>query len=157
VGTNQVAGSEELTWHAGTGAGPSIGGFVSIGDSVSKGGIRYLAAPAKFLGDKSATYNGELRFDLRQAATTKLLTTGEVLIAGNGLTLVILFSLPASGDWSNIVVPLSKDAGWLVAGQDRRADPADLANVLAAMNKLLIGADCGQYKASRVDFDNVSI
>jgi Laminin B (Domain IV) len=68
-----------------TGGNP--GGYISAEDSVA-GGITYWVAPAKFRGDQGDAYGGLLTFSLRQDNNSNQFDADDVIIEGDGLTLV---------------------------------------------------------------------
>ena len=71
--------------HAATGGNP--GGYISAEDSVA-GGVTYWVAPAKFRGDQGGAYGGLLTFSLRQDNASSQFDAEDVIIEGDGLTLV---------------------------------------------------------------------
>ena len=52
------------------------------------GGVTYWVAPAKFRGDQGGAYGGLLTFSLRQDNASNQFDADDVIIAGDGLTLV---------------------------------------------------------------------
>ncbi len=76
------------------------------------GPYAYFVAPAKFLGDQSAAFGQALLFDLQldYLKTTNWAdtTSGDVILRGNGLTLVYNTpNNPNATTWTSYLVPLS--------------------------------------------------
>jgi len=74
---------------------------------------RFFDAPAKFLGNKSLSYNQNLTFDLQQTQNGSNNATAEVVIIGGGVSIYYPVSaFPSTSSWSSYSVPLKETAGW---------------------------------------------
>jgi gliding motility-associated-like protein len=76
---------------------------------------RYFDAPAKFLGNKSLSYNQNLTFDLQQSQAGANAANAMVVITGGGTSIYYpLGSLPFPGtsSWSSYPILLNETAGW---------------------------------------------
>lgn len=98
-------------------AGGNPGGHICATESNETGERWYFVAPQKFLGEKSAAYGLRLTWDMKQNARFVLDDSGrDVLIQGNGITLVFnLKALPGT-DWTSTGARLDATAnsGWRV-------------------------------------------
>jgi hypothetical protein len=123
--------------HLATGGNP--GGYISATDSVA-GGVTYWVAPPKFRGDHGAAFGGLLTFSLRQDNSSSQFDADDVIIQGDGLTLVHNNAAnPAvAPNWTNYRVPL-RPAQFTKAGV--RATAGDLRRVLGAITDLRIRAE----------------
>jgi hypothetical protein len=136
-------------------AGGNPGGFIR-GFDQTVGGTWYWQAPAKFLGDRAASFDQMLTFDLRMRGSGPIFAGPDVVLAGAGTTLnVDLTPTPQDVAWTRYSVALSPAGGWRVgtlAGP--AATNAQLQQVLANLGSLRIrgefitGSDNG-------DLDNV--
>lgn len=115
--------------YSGTGGNPD--GLISAKDDAT-GGVWYFQAPAKYLGDDSATYGKLLEYDLKVTPITNPFDDVDVLLEGGGKRLVFDTSPAPGTDWTTFKVPLSETAGWkkdTLAGD--AATAAELQAVLA--------------------------
>jgi hypothetical protein len=124
-----------------TGGNPD--GFIH---SVDGSGEWFWRAPAKFLGDQSSAYGGQLRFDL----WSDLLDTRapedpyNILLVGSGLVLYIDLPDPfPASTWVPYCVQLRETAGWKVFPSGQPASSTDMMNVLANLQNLDIHAEFG--------------
>jgi uncharacterized Zn-binding protein involved in type VI secretion len=111
-----------------TGGNP--GGFAQTVDQ-AVGGVMFWRAPAKFLGNRAAWYEGSLRFDLQQSLTDTQFEDNDVIITGNGVTLTLVTSPNPGTTWTHSSVGLSEAAGWMVGGV-----PATEAQVRSALGNM---------------------
>jgi hypothetical protein len=94
--------------YSSTGGNPN--GSISAIDVTT--GVLFFTAPKKYLGDASAFYGGELRFDLKTAATTgAFFAYADVELTSNLTTLAYDCTPNPTTSWHSYVVPLS-EAGW---------------------------------------------
>ncbi len=96
-------------------AGGNPGGAIQRMDA-SLVGYMHFQAPAKFLGNVSAYYNGTLSYDLLQSVTdTDPTWYYRELIQGAGLLILHTVGLaPDTTNWRHFSVPLNAAAGWIV-------------------------------------------
>lgn len=136
-----------------TGGNP--GGFVR-GFDRTVGGVWYWQAPAKFLGDRSASYGETLSFDLRMRGSGPLFDSPDVSLTGGAVTVHIdLAPVPQDALWTSYSVLLDPAAGWKVGSlAGPAATETQLRDVLGSLSALHIrgefitGPDNG-------DLDNV--
>ena len=95
--------------YSGTGGNPD--GLISAKDDVT-GGVWYFQAPAKYLGDNSATYGKILKYDLKVTPITDPFDDTDVVLEGGGKRLVFDTSPAPGTDWTAYKVPLSESSGW---------------------------------------------
>lgn len=123
-------------------SGGNPGGHVST-DDAGAGGVMYWNAPPKFLGNRLESYGRNLRFDLAQNLVDSQFDDDDVILEGNGLTLI--FNTPANpaATWTPYVVSLNESAGWVL--QDsvplRAPTRAEFNQVLSALATLRIRAE----------------
>jgi Ca2+-binding RTX toxin-like protein len=123
-------------------------GYAFATDNVA-GGVWFWLAPAKFLGDQSASFGVGLSFDLRQSATDAQFSNPDVTLEGAGLKLVLRFTSYPGTDWTAYSVTFAEGAGWTNATTGLAATAAELRAVLGDLDRLLIrgeyrtGADTG--------------
>lgn len=135
--TAQGDTSAPATWIA---SGGHPGGYVQVSDTAS-GGVMFWAAPAKFLGDKSAAYSGRLRFDLRQSDVSSPFDDRDVILDGGGLTLVYDTANNPGTSFTRYSVPLTP-VGWhetTLSGP--RPTVAEFKTALASISALRIRAE----------------
>lgn len=136
--------------------GGNLGGFIQVVDGVA-GTATYYNAPAKFLGDRSASYGAFLRFDLQVSITPNSNTAGARLMGG-GITLVKLLSvLPAvAPNWTSYSMKLDITENWRVGGTTGPiATEAQIRTVLASLTGLAINGEYNTAAADGGGLDNV--
>lgn len=140
-----------------TGGNP--GGFIQVVDGVG-GTATYFVAPAKFLGDRSASFGQLLQFDLQVSVTANSSTAG-VRLTGGGLVLVKLltpeFSLPVTApNWSSFSFRLDESVAWRVTSTTGPlATNAQIQTVLASLTELAINGEYSTAAADGGGLDNV--
>jgi hypothetical protein len=112
-----------------------------------------FVAPASFLGDQSAAYGGELRFDQSELPNSGG-PTPWVALVGGGLQLGYAGVIPGS-QWTPMVVPL-RPGGWIVGATLLPATDAQLLAVLSSLTALRINADYLDG-ADQVGLDNAML
>jgi hypothetical protein len=126
--------------YAATGGNP--GGYIYTDDSLA-GTKFYFNAPSKFLGNASAAYQENLTFDMKQdLRDVEETNDADVILVGNGLTLV--FDTPKNPPrlWATYTVPLNETAGWRknsITGP--RPTAAEMRGVLSKLTSLRIRGD----------------
>ena len=138
-------------------SGGNPGGFIR-GFDQTVGGTWYWQAPAKFLGDRSASFGQPLTFDLRMRGSGTLFDSSDVTLTGGGLTLhADLSPIPQDIAWTGYTVRLNDTGGWKVGTlTGPPATGPQIQQVLANLGTLRIrgefisGSDNG-------DLDNVML
>jgi hypothetical protein len=162
-GTNDANGAETLTFNTGGAASNSVG-YISVSESQGDSDTMFFSAPAKFLGDKRAAYNGLLRFQLKQSATSSLNGAYRFVLLGSS-NLVLSLDLGAfpGTSWQVFEVPLNENAGWHVASIDMKqssnqlATRDDVVTVLRSLTSLWIKAEFSTHNFDRSDLDDVML
>jgi hypothetical protein len=108
-------------------------GSVRVGDIYPETGI---AAPAQYLGNQLAFYDGSLAYDIYLRYTDNVTYPAVVL---NGGTLSLYFDAPSPSlnTWQHEVIPLS-EAGWKLSGTGAVASEATFKSVLSNLFGLYI-------------------
>jgi Laminin B (Domain IV) len=130
------------------------GGYISQSDP--DGATWFWNAPVKLLGDQSAAYGGFLKFDLRQSATDSPFSSADVILTGQGITLVFAYTNHPGTDWTSYNIRLVESAGWKTENLDGAIPTqADFQAVLKSMTALRIR---GEYRTGGDvgDLDNVA-
>jgi uncharacterized protein YjbI with pentapeptide repeats len=154
-------------------SGGNLGGYFRATDQ-GTGQYWYFRAPTKYLGDQSAFYGGELRYQLQKFfGVYNAAFPPWVVLAGGGQTLIYDASAqgaPANA-WTSYAVPLNADSpGWYVATNNcwtgtgdscgftgaTPPTPAEFQSVLANLDTLLIR---GEYTigGDSAGLDNVQL
>jgi len=97
----------------GTGGNPD--GLISAVDNVT-GGVWFFVAPAKYLGDASATYGRYLKYDLKTTNVSNLLDDFQVVLQGGGIMLGYYSTTPrdpGTNTWTSYKIQLSETGGWV--------------------------------------------
>ncbi|UCF19255.1 MAG: PEP-CTERM sorting domain-containing protein [Gemmatimonadota bacterium] len=133
-------------------AAGSPGGAVYADDT--PGDDWFFQAPPKFLGNRLGAYGGALEFDLNAPSSVGF-ERPDVVLAGDGLTLVVDAGDSPAGQWTSYRVGLDELSGWKVIdlnGQDATAN--ELRRVLKNLVLLRIR---GEYffGSDRAYLDNV--
>ncbi len=109
------AGQSYAPNYSATGGNP--GGYISVDLTNPSTPYYFYAdrcfdAPAKFLGNKSFSYNQNLTFDLIQSLAGADASAAEVVIAGGGVTIYHpVSSFPSTSSWTSYSVTLN-ETGW---------------------------------------------
>jgi hypothetical protein len=110
----------------GTGGNPD--GLISAVDDVT-GGTWYFDSPSRYLGDASVSYGNYLKYDLKTTSVANLFDNFDLVLEGNGLTLVYHFTNPTdpgTNTWTSYKIKLDETAGWKLA--DSAFGTADIAD-----------------------------
>lgn len=92
-------------------SGGVSGGYIFASD-IGTGEYWYWNAPPKFLGDKSAYYNGALSFYLYQTYTSSQRNQPDIVLIGGGITLNYDTPYNPGLTWTYYSVTLRETAGW---------------------------------------------
>lgn len=111
-------GGSAVPEHLSEGGNP--GGHLCADDNVA-GGVWFWQAPAAYLGNQSAAFDGVLQFDLKQSSTNSQFDDNDVILRGAGLTLVFDTPNNPGVEWTRYSIPLNSAAGWRI---DARSGPA---------------------------------
>lgn len=147
------AGSPE---YVETGGNP--GGHICADDDVA-GNAWYFDAPAKFLGDRSAAYGGNLQFDLKQSSTSDQFQNHDVVLRDGSRAIVYDFgnaSEHPGTDWTHYSVPLDASAAGWTWESDEPVTAGGFEEVLGNLTALRIR---GEYVSGsdRGCLDNVQL
>jgi tetratricopeptide (TPR) repeat protein len=119
-----------------SGGNPS--GFISAKDEAT-GGIWYWKAPDKYLGSKGDAFGKKLSFDLKQSNTTSQFEADDVILEGNGITLVCKLPVHPGIDWTSYTLVLSPEGGWKINNSaGPLASAEDIGRVLSNLTNLKI-------------------
>lgn len=144
--------NQSVTFNA-TGGNP--GGFISITDP--DGFDTLFSAPSAFLGDLTAALNGTLQYDTITDQSVDY-NGGDVVIKGNGVTLVYDIPPPASASWSTVSVMLAPNASWHVSTPGGAlATLADFQSVLPNVSSFWITAEYHFGATETTGLDNVML
>jgi len=151
-----LAGDAGAPEYVETGGNP--GGHICADDDVS-GNTWYFDAPAKFLGDQSAAYGGDLQFDLKQSSTSSQFDQHDIVLRDGSRAVVYDFGNATAHprtNWTHYSVPLDATAdGWTWESGEPVGATA-FENVLANLTALQIR---GEYVSGsdRGCLDNVQL
>lgn len=121
--------------YSSTGGNPN--GSISAEDLTT--GTLFFTAPKKYLGDVSVYYGGELRFDLKAAATTgEFFAYADVELTSNQTTIVYDCTPNPTTSWHRYVVPLSETAWKLTTITGAAVTAAQFRSVLANLTRVRI-------------------
>lgn len=138
-----------------TGGNP--GGFI-YGQDPDTGAFGF-AAPAKFLGDKSAAYGTNLTFDIA-AYTQPQGATSWVGLSGAGHQFVCNYAVPGSPypAWHSRGVTLHENSGWADVNTGLPPTHQQMLAMLANLNGLVIAAEFrGDLPDDVSGLDNVNM
>ena len=130
-------------------AGNTGGAVYAVDDAA--GQDWYWQAPPKLLGHRPNLYDWSLSFDLKVPVSPNYPNRPDVILAGDGLTLVMdAGPNPPAETWQRFTVGLSADQGWKVTRLDGAdATEAQIRGVLSDLSVLrirgeyFIGVDTG--------------
>lgn len=117
-----------------------------------------LAAPARYLGDRSAHGGGA--FFLSRSRTSYVdappASGGALLLTGGGVALRFDLPLLAPGGWSRNAVPLKADAGWVKVSGGDAPSPGEFATALADVTALRLSFPL-RAAIETIGFDNLDL
>jgi hypothetical protein len=126
-------------------SGGNPGGYIFAEDTVT-GGTYYWNAPAKYLGNRSSSYEGTLSFDLRQSATSSQFDDDDIVLTSEERSLTYDFgneSTHPGTSWTSYSIDLRASAGW-VNESGGNATESEMRAVLSNLTELLIR---GEYRS----------
>jgi hypothetical protein len=131
-----------------TGGNPD--GYIRMNDA-AQGTGDWFAAPAKFLGDKSAYYGGVLKFDIRHSHNRSGSQNGVRLI---GDSITILSNVPRPKQfWQTYSIPFTGEY-WTVQGTGVAATKEEILEVLGNIVSFNISGDW-RSGTEQTSLDNV--
>ncbi len=92
-------------------AGGNPSGHICGKDSVN-GDIWYFIAPARFLGDASKFFGKRLTWDLKQDNMYQQLKGRDVVLQGNGLSIVFNIKATPAKEWTSYEARIDELSGW---------------------------------------------
>jgi hypothetical protein len=115
----------------GTGGNP--GGLISAKDDVA-GGTFYFVAPAKYYGDRSASYAKRISFDLKTTKISKPFVAYGVMLSGGGTTIIAMlpFDPTPAETWRSYAYALDPSGGWRVVSSTGINPEVNFANAQVA-------------------------
>ncbi len=123
-----------------------------------------FVAPSTYLGNRSAYYNGTLRYDIQQSTTGAPNQYAEVTIANNlGILLYYFPTVPnqpaAAPGWSTFSVTLNNALGFWKTTNSATGPPATEAQLLGVLSDLAALEIRGLYRDANTTnrLDNVSM
>jgi Concanavalin A-like lectin/glucanases superfamily/Laminin B (Domain IV)/Immunoglobulin I-set domain/Immunoglobulin domain len=136
--------------------GGSSGGYVEYSDDQNPG-VWYWVAPSKYLGNQSAAYGGTLQFDQFNSGTGQPLEAPDIILVGDGRTLIYERSAAPGTNWTTSAVPLEASAEWHVGDATGPAPTrSELAGALGSVEQWLIRGAFGA-ESNRGGLDRVSL
>jgi hypothetical protein len=93
--------------------GGNPGGHVCGKDSVN-GDIWYFVAPSRFLGDATKAFGKRLTWDLKQDNMYQQLKGRDVVLQGNGLSIVFNIKATPAKDWTPYEARIDDTGGWKI-------------------------------------------
>lgn len=130
------------------------GGYLSADDDTT-GGTWYWSAPSKFLGNQESAYQRTLAFDLKQSTLKNQFEDDDILLEGNGQTLVLSLDQHPALDWTSYTVFLDTRAAWKTnSSKGDLATASDIQNVLKDLSRLWIRGEYVEGKDTG-SLDNV--
>jgi Laminin B (Domain IV) len=160
VGTNSDGGSETILYLSGGATSNSLG-HINLTESSQDNATSFFVAPAKFLGDQRAAYNGWLTFNLRQNKTANL-DHNRLAILGSGSN-YLTFELTSVGtNWQSYALPLNENSGWHLTVATNFPDASnplatrdDFLRVLGALEILMVRGEFSGNNNDAGDLDDV--
>ncbi len=138
-----------------TGGNPD--GFLQYNE-VGSGFLDFVAAPAKFLGNKAGYYGGTLSFDIKtNTLSSPTNRNDQVKLIGDGIEL--RFELPNPSplnEWHARSIDLVETAGWINTGDNQPPSQTEMLSVLGNLTALHLLTDyrSGTEKPS---YDNIKL
>lgn len=103
--------------------------------------VWYWSAPEDFLGHKERFLGGTLSFELKQSPTSNQFDDDDVILEGDGLTLVYQLSKHPGSSWTSYEIPLpaaDDTRNWMVKGDEGEPIEAQLRAMFSNLQRLWI-------------------
>ncbi len=143
--------ASNVQWVA-TGGNP--GGHLRFNEAAAGANDR-IAAPTKFLGDKSAFIGGTFSMDRN---TNTLSNPGsnldDVTLIGSGISIRFDTPNPTVGSWSTTTVDLVHDAGWLRVSDGLPPTISEFSLIMGNLTAIYLDADFRSGPETPL-FDNI--
>ena len=127
----------------------SSSGFTGGGIASTTGD--FFVAPAKFLGNQSRAYGGDLRFDLKQNKTSGFTRGWDVRLHSSGMILVNRYPQQPPTVWTTFEFTLHEGHGWVNRDAGRDATREELIGALSNLEAIWIRADYGNSSLAQLD------
>ncbi len=128
------------------------GGYI-YGLDAYQGLTFFYKAPAKFLGNQAAAYQGSLAFDLRRADILPDPPGTDVKLIGASLTLTTSFATPNTS-WTTYNLPLA-ETSWINTATGQPPSQLEMLTVLSSLDGLQIRGEYSAYIGDGSAMDNV--
>lgn len=138
--------------------GGNPGGYIKMVDA-STGGTWYFVAPPKFRGPKCDAYGKFIRYDQWASNTSNPNTRPDVVLSGNGLTLVFDHPVQPGTGWTHYDLFLREDAGWRLNDPATGPVPtqAQFKSVLSNITSFRIRGEYHHFAVDEGALDNVRL
>lgn len=149
--TTNADGSDPI-WES-TGGNP--GGWISAFD-ISTGGTWHWVAPPVVLGNACGAYGLKLSFDIKTSQQVTNNTKADIILQGDGLTIVYNLEYDPLTVWTNFSVIMKEDAGWRMNNVNGPIPTkAQFVGVLQNLSSLQIRGEYLQQAEDYGGLDNV--
>jgi hypothetical protein len=128
------------------------GGGISASDTTDF--TIMFRAPDAYRGNRSASYGGDLRFDITSTHDTWTQDT-VVILKGANMIIVAQFTLPTVGQWNTVTIPLVASSFFMNNAQGAAVSETDFLAVLADVDEFWINAEYGDGLIETTTLDNV--
>jgi hypothetical protein len=136
-------------------------GFLEMQDQVA--GLWYWNAPAKYLGDQTAAYQGFLEFDLRQSdpnvgGSDSQPQYADLIIQGGGRRLILNLSNDPGVNWTHYRVKFDEKSGWrLDSTTGVPPTRSEFIEVLSAITSMQLRGDYSILNTDVTALDKVAL
>jgi alkaline phosphatase D len=117
----------------------------------------FMNAPAKFLGDKSAYYGGQLTFQLKSTIANWANDNVVVIVGNNGKIICALIEPLPTTTWTSYRIPLLPSKFLYDGKNGQVVTESDFRGVLQNIKALRISGEYGAQVQETVGLDNVII
>lgn len=140
-----------LTWVS---SGGNPGGFLRVNEP-AQGNVDRIAAPAEFLGNKSAFVGGTFSMDrLTNTLSSPLTSNDDIRLVSDGVILRYDLPSPGLGEWVTATVDLSAAAGWVRVSDSQPPTPEQFLAVMSNLTGIYLLADF-RSGPETPSFDNI--
>lgn len=122
--------------------GGNPGGYASADDTAA-GGVWVWSAPEKFLGNQSESFGKELSFDLKQSSLDSQFDDSDIIITGNGITIIFDLASNPGLDWTHYSVRFNTTNLWKI--NNLFGEPATDAQILSVLSNISSLKIRGEY------------